>query len=127
MNALFSLIMSWISFASAAEPIGRINCYTLSRPVSQMIHADIIGTSSNAEWKIEYANIIITSYNWSTHLETAPLKIWQAVPSMNDRNFSEHFKSQEVELEAFYDDAGAMSFISYEGKMYQLICEVEIY
>lgn len=127
MNVLFALIMSWMSFASAAESIGRVNCYTLNRPVSHMIHADIIGTRSDKEWTVEYANINLTSYNWSTHVETAPLKIWQAVPSMNDRNFSEHFKNQDVELEAFHDDAGAMSFISYEGKVYQLICEVEIY
>ncbi len=76
MNVLFALIMSWMSFASAAESIGKVNCYTLNRPVSHMIHADIIGTRSDKEWTVEYANINLTSYNWSTHVETAVLRFY---------------------------------------------------
>lgn len=126
MKALLVLTMTWISFASAAEKIGQIDCYTLDRPVSYMINADIIGNKSAIGWRAEYVNINLTSYDWNSHSETAPLRIWKMVPNMNDRNFSEHFKNKEVELDAFYDDVGAMSSIIFEGKEHQLVCDIDL-
>ena len=125
MRALFIFAMTWISFASAAEKIGEIDCYTLDRPISYMVSADIFGTRLAKEWRAEYVNIKLTSYNWNSHKETAPLRTWKNVPNMNDRNFSEHFKNKVVELDAFYDDVGAMSSIIFEGKEHQLMCEVD--
>jgi hypothetical protein len=125
MKTLFVLILTWITFASAAERIGEIDCHTLDRPVSYMIRADIFGKRLATGWRPEYVNISLTSYNWNSHRETKPLRIWQMVPNMNDRNFSEHFNNKEVELEAFYDDVGAMSSIIYKGKEYQLACDID--
>ena len=45
---------------------------------------------------------------------------------MSDRNFSEHFKNDEIEVDAFYDDVGAMSFINFEDQEHQLVCAVVI-
>ena len=122
MKAFIFLILIWGSFAVANERVGQIDCHTLDRPISYVVRADLFGTKSG----IEYANIKLTSYDWNSHKETQPLRIWENVASMSDRNFSEHFKNNEIELDAFYDDVAAMSFINFEDQEHQLVCAVVI-
>ncbi len=127
MKVFIILILSWSVFATAAERIGQIDCYTLDRPVSYVVRADLFGTRAGTDWKIEYANIELAYYNWDSNNEKSqPVAAWQQVPSMNDRNFSEHFKNKDVELDAFYDDVGAMSSINFVGKEHQLACDVAL-
>lgn len=122
MICIVFAIMTRVSFASAVEQIGEIDCYTLDRPVSYVVHAKMFGRKSAEGWFSEYVNITLTSYNWDTTKETKPLKAWRKVPNMKDRHFSEHYKNEKVEFEAFYDDVGAMSSIWFEGKEHQLVC-----
>lgn len=122
----FFTLLTIIYSASAAEKIGQIDCYTLDRPMSYLVHADIYRTKSETSDRLyEYVNINLTSYNWESHENSAPLRSWQNIPRMNDRYFSEHFKSSEVDFDAYYDDVGAMSSIAYEGEEYQLACSTE--
>lgn len=115
-----------ISSARAAEQVGTIDCYTLDRPISYVIRADIFRTNSETDNKTsEYVNITLTSYNWDSHQGSTPIKNWLNIPHMNDRYFSEHFESGEVELDAYYDDVGAMSSIVYEGEKFQLACSID--
>jgi len=122
----FTLLTFFFS-ANAAEQIGKIDCYTLDRPMSYLVHADIYRSKSGTDDRpSEFVNINLTSYDWNYHVESAPIKIWKNIPHMNDRYFSEHFKSNEVELDAYYDDVGAMSSIVYEGEEYQLACSIDL-
>lgn len=106
--------------AHSLEKIGKISCDFFSNN-QYFVSGDIYGETPG--YNPVYVNIKILS-NDKTLSQTTVLKTWNNVPYSQDSLWSIVFQNDDVLIDAFFDDVGAMSSINYDNNLARLVCDV---
>ncbi len=105
----------------ALEKIGRISCNFFDDK-KYSIRGEIYGEPIG--YYPVYADVKIFSNDKSLK-QTTTLKTWSEVPYSQDSLWSIVFQNDDVFIEAFFDDVGAMSSLNYDNNLIRLECDVD--
>lgn len=123
-NMFLFIFLTLATQSYGATKVGTVSCNVL-KPSTWHVSADVYGHATQDGSVAEYANIELSKFNRKTG-ESKTLKTWSDVALAEPGGLSWTFKDDVVSFEPWFDDVGASSELTYDGKTLQLQCDVSV-
>lgn len=119
---LFGVLVTFSVSAFATQKVGTVSCNSLGHQEYFSVEGDLYGQQTgDHDVKVEAATIEFSFTDKQKNKKI--LGKWENVPRVKGGWMSLTFANEDMRLDAWFDDVGAMSSIVYKGEEIQLGCD----